>query len=56
VTVIDDGLSDDSVRSEKHKFELNKNEQGVWKFASAEKSWRWQDGRGHQDYSAVKCL
>lgn len=55
VTVIDDGFLDDSVRGEKHLFEL-KNEQGVWKFVSAGKSWRCYEGRGHQDFSTAKCL
>jgi hypothetical protein len=56
VIVIDDGFMDDSVRGDKHKFELKTNEQGVWKFVSAGKSWRCQGGRGHQDFSLVKCL
>jgi hypothetical protein len=56
VTVIDDGFLDDSVRGEKHKFELKTNEQGIWKFVSAGKSWRCWEGRGHQDFSTSKCL
>jgi len=56
VIVIDDGFLDDSVRGDKHKFELRMNEQGVWKFVSAGKSWRCWEGRGHQDFSLVKCL
>jgi hypothetical protein len=56
VTVIDDGFLDDSVRGEKHRFELNIDEQGVWKFVSAEKSWRCWEGHGHRDFSVVKCL
>jgi len=56
VIVIDDGFSDDSVRGDKHQFELRTNEQGVWKFVSAGKSWRCWEGRGHQDFSLVKCL
>lgn len=39
-----------------HKCELSKNERGVWKFVSGEKSWRCWDKRGHQEFSAVKCL
>lgn len=56
VIVIDDGFLDDSVRADKHQFELTANEQGVWKFVSAGKSWRCWEGRGHQDFSLVKCL
>ena len=55
VTVIDDGFLDDLVRGEKYKFELKTNEQGIWKFVSAGKSWRCWEGRGHQDFSIVKC-
>ncbi len=56
VTVIDDGFLDDSVRGDKHIFELKMNEQGVWKFTSAGKAWRCRQGRGHQDYSTANCL
>lgn len=56
VAVIDDGFMDDSVRGEKHLFELKMNEQGIWKFVSAEKAWRCQEGRGHQDFSTAPCL
>ena len=56
VIVTDDGFFDDSVRGDKHEFELKINEHGVWKFVSATKSWRCWEGRGHQDFSLVKCL
>jgi len=55
VTVTNDGYLDDSVRGEKFKYELKANEQGVWRFTSAAKSWRCQPGRGNQDYSTIKC-
>jgi len=55
IIVTDDGFLDDSVRGEKYKFELKKSEQGGWKFVSAGKSWRCWEGRGHQDFSTVKC-
>lgn len=56
VFVTDDGFLDDSVRGEKHKFELKMNEQGVWKVVSASKAWRCWEGRGHQDYSTEPCI
>lgn len=56
VTVIGDGYLDDSVRGEKFRLELKSNEQGVWKFTSASKSWRCQAGRGSQEFSNSKCL
>ncbi len=55
VTVINDGLLDDSVRSEKYMYKLEKTSSGVWKVTSAQKSWRCQQNRGHQDFSAVPC-
>lgn len=56
VFVTDDGFLDDSVRGEKYKFELKRNEQGVWKVVSAGKAWKCQEGRGHQDYSTEPCV
>jgi hypothetical protein len=56
VVVTDDGFLDDSIRGEKHKFELKMNAQGVWKVASAGKAWRCWENRGHQDYSTQPCL
>lgn len=56
VFVTDDGFLDDSVRGEKFRFELKRNEQGVWKFVSAGKSWRCWEGRGQKDFSTSECL
>lgn len=56
VIVTDDGFLDDSVRGDRHKFELSINEHGVWKFVAAGKSCRCWKGRGHQDFSIAKCL
>ena len=55
IIVIDDGLADDSVRSEKYKLELVTSRAGIWYIISAEKAWRCYKGRGHQDYSAAPC-
>jgi hypothetical protein len=55
VSITNDGYSDDSVRGEKFRYELKANELGVWRFTSAAKAWRCQPGRGHQDYSTIKC-
>ncbi len=55
VTVTNDGLMDDSVRSEKYVYKLEKTSRGVWKVTSAQKSWKCQPNRGHQDFSAVPC-
>lgn len=54
--ITDDGIADDSVRSQKYKIELKKNESDFWEITSAQKTWRcWQD-RGHQDYSVKPCI
>ncbi len=55
VTITSDGLMDDSVRGEKIYLVLKADNQGVWKFTSASKSWRCQPGRGSQDFTTVKC-
>lgn len=55
VIITNDGYLDDSVRGEKFKYELKANEQGVWRFTSAGKSWRCWPGRGNQDFSITKC-
>ncbi len=55
VTITSDGLMDDSVRGEKFRLELKADKQGVWRFTSAVKSWRCQPGRGHQEFSIIKC-
>lgn len=55
VTIINDGLLDDSVRSEKYMYKLEKTSGSIWKVTSAQKSWQCQQNRGHQDFSAVLC-
>lgn len=56
LTVVSDGLLDDSVKSERWMFELAKGTSGVWKVSSAKKSWACWPGRGHAEFSAVPCL
>ena len=55
VVVTDNGLLDDSVRSERLRLELKKNRSGVWRVISGRRSWRCQQGRGHQNFSAAPC-
>lgn len=55
VTITSDGLMDDSVRGEKFRLGLKADQQGVWRFTSASKSWRCQPGRGSQSFTTVKC-
>ncbi|MCB1025501.1 MAG: hypothetical protein KDB79_13985 [Acidobacteria bacterium] len=53
--ITDEGLLDDSVRAQRTRLELRKDNSGVWKVLSGQKSWSCQNGRGHQDFSAVLC-
>ena len=55
VTVMDEGLLDDSVSSEKLVLKLKRGSGGVWKVLSGQRSWKCWQGRGHQNYSAVPC-
>jgi hypothetical protein len=55
VTITNDGLLDDSVGSERYMYRLDKTASGVWKVTSAQKAWKCQPNRGHQDFSAVPC-
>ena len=55
LTVVNEGLLDDSVMGEKYVFELVKESTGVWKVSSAKKAWSCWPNRGHQGFSAVPC-
>ncbi|MDH3530279.1 MAG: hypothetical protein OEQ28_11990 [Acidobacteriota bacterium] len=56
LTVVSDGLLDDSIRAERLDFELIREANGIWQVSSAKKSWKCWQGRGHQDFSAVPCV
>ena len=53
--VTDDGLLDDSVRSERLRLQLRRDSASVWSVISGKRAWRCQQRRGHQDFSAVPC-
>jgi hypothetical protein len=55
VTIINEGLLDDSVMGEKYLIELKKTDHGIWIIESAGKMVRCWKGRGHQDYSKKLC-
>ncbi len=55
LTVINDGLLDDSVRGEKWIYELVKETNGVWKVSSIKRAWKCWPGRGHEDFSSESC-
>jgi hypothetical protein len=56
LTVVNEGLLDDSVRGEKFVYELRKSTSGVWKVTAANKAWRCWPDRGHDNYSTVPCV
>jgi hypothetical protein len=55
VTVIHDGLPDDSVRAQRTRLVLLRRASGAWTLRSARRSVRCQPGRGHQGFSAEPC-
>jgi len=53
--ITEDGLLDDSTRSQRLRLQLGRDSSGIWKVISGRQSWRCQQGRGHQNFSAVPC-
>ena len=55
VTVIQDGLADDSVRAARHVLRFVPAGKS-WRLDSAARTQRCHSGRGHQDFSASACV
>jgi len=55
VTVIQDGLADDSVRAARHILHFVPAGES-WRLDSAARTQRCHLGRGHQDFSAIACV
>jgi hypothetical protein len=55
VTVVREGIPDDSVRAERYVLELDEDD-GHWTLVSARWAQRCHDGRGHQDFSPELCV
>ena len=55
VTVIQDGLADDSVRAARHVLRFVPAGKS-WRLDSAARTQRCHPGRGHQDFSASACV
>jgi len=55
VTVLRDGLEDDSIRAERWVLELERDDDR-WTLLSARWEQRCHVGRGHQTFSAELCL
>lgn len=56
VTVMMDGLLDDSVRAHRYVLVFTRRGVGIWRLSSARFSQRCQPGRGHQSFSPKLCL
>jgi hypothetical protein len=56
VVVLVDGLLDDSVRAARYTIELQRDAGGMWLLRAADWAERCQPGRGHQDFSARRCI
>ena len=55
VTVLRDGLEDDSVRAKRYVLELERDGE-IWKLVSARRDQRCQVQRGHQEFSPALCV
>jgi hypothetical protein len=55
VTLLRDGLEDDSVRAERFVLELEEDGD-VWSLVSARREQRCQAGRGHQEFGPELCV
>jgi hypothetical protein len=55
VTVLQEGLADDSVAAVRYVLRFDPEGDG-WKLVSKARAQRCHPGRGHQDFSAAKCV
>ena len=56
VSLLVEGLGDDSVRSRRYELAFTRRDDGTWKVESATWSQRCQPNRGHQTFSAEPCV
>jgi hypothetical protein len=55
VTVLQEGIADDSVVAVRHVLRFEPDGDG-WKLVSNVRTQRCQAGRGHQDFAAADCV
>jgi hypothetical protein len=55
VTILQEGLADDSVAAVRHVLRYEPKGDG-WQLVSAVRTQRCQPGRGHQNFAAGDCL
>jgi hypothetical protein len=56
VTLVRDGLADDSVGATRYDLDLVRQGDGSWRLSSATWAQRCHPGRGHQDFSTELCV
>jgi hypothetical protein len=56
VSLLIDGLADDSIRARRYELTLTRRPDGTWRIDSARWAQRCHEGRGHQDFSPEPCL
>ena len=54
VSIMRDGLLDDSVRGDRHRFKLQRQDDGSWRIVQAQWSWRCWRGEG-DSYTVEPC-
>jgi hypothetical protein len=55
VTVLRDGLLDDSVRGDRWEIRLERTQAGAWRIAEVQRAWRCRRGEPLDRFGAVKC-
>ena len=56
VTLLIDGLADDSVRARRYELALARRADGTWRIESARWVQRCHEGRGHQEFTPEPCV
>lgn len=55
VTVLRDGLLDDSIRGERWEVRLERTSAGVWTIKDVQRSWRCRRGAQPDRFTAIRC-
>lgn len=55
VTVLRDGLLDDSIRSERWDVRLERASAGAWTISEVKRAWRCRRGAGPDRFATVRC-
>jgi hypothetical protein len=55
VTVLRDGLLDDSVRGERWDISLERTADGVWRIKEVKRAWRCRRGAQTDSFAATRC-